>query len=376
MIRNVLKRPRSLSLCLLMPCMVIAFSSRIVYASTPNVNELQVKAQKGFVNQEIELAQAYFMGDGVAHDQKLAAYWYQKAAESGNPEAQNLVGYFYEMGLGVPVDAARAFHWYQLSAASGLSDATLNLGVLYVSGVGVKKDVAAAAHYFEEAARKGNGTGATYLGTLYHVGIGVNQDKVAAEHWYAIGDKMHDPISAYDLGTLYSTAPDHPHDFSKAARFLRQSTEARYLPAIHSLALLLIHHPELAKSQHEALDLLETAANAGYWKSSILLGISARDGIGIPVDNKAAYYHFRVAILQGGAAAQALVTGDTFKISNLLGPEQAQALDSETNLWFQQHPPTPAFVRVKGNRKFFSEPAHTGPADILNASLPQTDPLS
>jgi TPR repeat protein len=95
--------------------MVIAFSSRIVYASTPNVNELQVKAQKGFVNQEIELAQAYFMGDGVAHDQKLAAYWYQKAAESGNPEAQNLVGYFYEMGLGVPVDAARAFHWYQLS---------------------------------------------------------------------------------------------------------------------------------------------------------------------------------------------------------------------------------------------------------------------
>ena len=64
-----------------------------------DVHQLQAKAERGFVKEEVELASAYFNGDGVAQDAKLAAYWYQKAAESGNPEAQNLVGYFYEVGL-------------------------------------------------------------------------------------------------------------------------------------------------------------------------------------------------------------------------------------------------------------------------------------
>jgi len=358
-----------------MLCVVVDFHPRIVHASVPNLAELQAKAEQGFVNQQILLAEAYLMGNGVAQDPKLAAHWYQKAAESGNPEAENLVGYLYEAGLGVRADAARALHWYQLAASSGSSDAILNLGVLYVSGVGVKKNEAIAARYFEEAARKGNGTGATYLGTLYYVGVGVKQDKVAAEHWYSLGEKMHDPISAYDLGLLYSSIPDHAHDFAKAARFLRQSADAKYLPAMHSLALLLIHHSELARSRQEAQELLDIASNGGYWKSSVLLGVIERDGVGVPADSKAAYFHFRIAILQGGAPAENLVGHDTRKLATTLA-EQTQALDSEATLWFQQHPPSPAFVSVKGNRKFFSEPTLSGPAGVLNASLPSLDPAS
>ena len=36
----------------------------------------------------------------------------------------------------------------------------------------------------------------------------------------------------------------------------------------------------------------------------MLLGILARDGNGVPKDSKAAYYHFRVACLQGGDEAE------------------------------------------------------------------------
>jgi TPR repeat protein len=277
MIQNALKFLRG-ALVFIPSVMLLAVlgHSEAAFAATENVHKLQVKAERGFVKEEVELASAYFTGDGVVQDARLAAYRYQKAAESGNPEAQNQVGYFYEAGLGVPADPARALHWYQLSAASGSPDATLNLGVLYVLGLGVEKNVPVAEQYFQEAARKGNGTGATYMGTLNYFGIGVQQDKAAAEHWYTIGQKLHDPMSAYNLGTLYSTVPDHPHDLSKAAGYLRQFVEGGYVPAMHSLAVLLIHHPELARSPDEAVHLLEFAANVGYWRSSLVLGVLVR----------------------------------------------------------------------------------------------------
>ena len=101
MIQNALKFLRG-ALVFIPSVMLLAVlgHSEAAFAATENVHKLQVKAERGFVKEEVELASAYFTGDGVAQDARLAAYWYQKAAESGNPEAQNQVGYFYEAGLG------------------------------------------------------------------------------------------------------------------------------------------------------------------------------------------------------------------------------------------------------------------------------------
>jgi uncharacterized protein len=342
-----------------------------------DLHQLQAKAEQGFVKEEVELASAYFNGNGVAQDPKLAAYWYQKAAEGGNPEAQNLVGYFYEVGLGVPADPARALHWYQLAAASGLPDATLNLGVLYVLGVGVEKDTSVAAQYFQEAVRKGNGTGATYMGTLNYFGIGMQQDRVAAEHWYTVGEKLHDPMAAYDLGTLYSVVPDHPHNPSKAAGYLRESAGEGYVPSMHSLAVLLVHHSELARSTDEAVNLLEFCANVGYWRSSLVLGVLARDGRGVPVDSKAAYYHFQVAMLQGNGEVRDLLSRDTQNLADMLGSEESRKLESDASQWFQQHHLAMNFINTKGNKgKLFPAQIHGDPTAVLHASLPSSDPAS
>jgi len=54
-------------------------------ATVPNISQLQTDAKDGRVAQEIELAADYFTGNGVPKDAKQAAYWYQKAAESGDP---------------------------------------------------------------------------------------------------------------------------------------------------------------------------------------------------------------------------------------------------------------------------------------------------
>jgi TPR repeat protein len=277
-------------------------------AAVSDIPQLQAAAKNGYIPQEIELAAAYFTGSGVTRDAKQAAYWYQKAAESGDPEAAKEIGFFYQAGIGVPIDPLRAVHWYQLAAASGLVSAKVNLGVMYVWGIGLPKNEALAAQLFQEAASRGDGTGASYLGDLYYFGIGMEQDKAAAERWYEAG-------------------------------------------AIHSLGLLLVNHSELAKSQQEALSMLEAAANAGSWKSSVVLGVLARDGKGVPEDSKAAYYHFQVAVLQGGEPAMRLVRNDVSMLSKKLGTQQTDVLDSNISIWYQQHHLALLFVYRTGDKR-------------------------
>jgi TPR repeat protein len=101
-------------------------------------------------------------------------------------------------------------------------------------------------------------------------------DIPTAEKWFEAGVRMHDPIAAYNLGSLYSVDRIHPHDTRKAVALMRRSTADGYVPAMHSLALLLINHPQEEQTSDEARSLLE-AASAGV-EVSIILGILARDG--------------------------------------------------------------------------------------------------
>jgi TPR repeat protein len=310
--------------------------------------KLQAQAQRGVVTAEAELADHYLKGNGVPRDAALAAHWYEKAAQSGNVNAQNWIGYFYQTGVGVPVDLSRALHWYQLAAASGSSDGKLNLGILYLSGLGVRKDIPFAMQLFEEAARKGDGIAACFLGDIYYFGLTGTRDLPTAEKWFQMGVELHDPMAAYHLGELFSVTTDHPHDFRKAADLLRRSVESGYVPAMHSLGLLLFKHPEIKQAEHESTTLLETAANAGEWRSSVLLGIRDRDGKGVPVDKKSAIYHFQIAVLQGGDEAEHFLRHEIDLLSGLLDEDERVGITSAARAWYVQHPSAQLFV--VGNR--------------------------
>jgi TPR repeat protein len=117
---------------------------------------------------------------------------------------------------------------------------------------------------------------------------------------------------------------------------------------MYSLGLLLSKHPELASSPAESRTLLDTASNAGSWKASVVLGILMRDGNGVPQDSAAAYFHFRVAILQGGESARLLLANDLTKLNRLLSQERARTLDLDAADWFEHHNFCYAFVTKDG----------------------------
>ena len=120
---------------------------------------------------------------------------------------------------------------------------------------------------------------------------------------------------------------------------------------MYSLGLLLARNPGLSKSPDEAITLLNDSANAGTWKSSVVLGVLARDGQAGLQDSGAAYYHFRVAMLQGGEDAKKRLENDIHKLSSSLGPERTTALDSQAENWYQQHHIVLEFVYKAGKNR-------------------------
>jgi hypothetical protein len=303
------------------------------------------------IQEQVRLAGEYLSGHGVSQDFKRAAFWYEKAAGAGNPQAQLQTGYLYEAGIGVPRDPVRAIHWYQLAAAGGLVTAKANLGIAYLWGDGVEKNEQAAFTLFHEAAEKGSGLAAFYLGDLYHFGIGVAQNDAEAERWFVKGAKLHNPQAEYVMGLLFFAGANHEHNPGTAATLLRESADAGYVPAMYKLGVLLEKNPDLAKHPGEAVTVLGDAANAGSWGSSMILGVLARDGKDVPRDAAAAYFQFRVAALEGGDVAEKFLRNDLVRLAAELGADRAAEIDAQAAEWRQRHHAVLEFVYKPGENE-------------------------
>jgi hypothetical protein len=331
--------------------LLLTVSGFAATSAAPDVPDTQVVPEPRTVDEEIKLAASYFAGRGVAQDAKQAAYWYRKAAEAGDPESQLQTGYFYSAGVGVEKNPALAVHWYQLAVAGGLASAKVNLAVAYLWGSGVEKNQGEAIRLLQEAAGKGVGRAAGYLGVIYQYGIGVPANSATADWWYGKGVKLHDPQAEFALGTLESIGPYHAHGLAVSANLLRASAARGYVPAMHSLGLLLARNPRLARQADEAVTLLNGAANAGMWQSEVLLGVLARDGAGVPVGAGEAYRHFRIAALEGGDEAIHLLAVDLKDLSAKIGVDATKTVDAQAEAWFACHRTVLEFVEKEGENR-------------------------
>jgi len=98
--------------------------------------------------------------DGYADYQRkdyaaAVAKW-RGVAQSGNREAQSLLGIMYAFGQGVPQDYPQAITWLRMAAAQGETKAQFKLGSMYANGQGFKRDYQRAAMWFTMAAEGGH----------------------------------------------------------------------------------------------------------------------------------------------------------------------------------------------------------------------------
>lgn len=78
---------------------------------------------------QLELGVMFANGEGMkAPDYEKAAYWYEKAAEQGNPRAQYFLSRLFKEGLGVTKDEKKAFQLLQQASNNGDERAIQDLG--------------------------------------------------------------------------------------------------------------------------------------------------------------------------------------------------------------------------------------------------------
>ena len=379
LIRRIPRRQTVLSLAAFSFLLLATSSVLANPVANPDVPATPSGFEPRTIQEQIKLAGDYFAGRGVPQDLKRAAFWYEKAAGSGDSYAQDQIGYLYEAGIGVARDPVRAFHWYQLAANGGLVNAKVNLGIAYLWGDGVAKNEQEAFTLFQEAAQKGSGLAACFLGDIYHFGMGVVQDDAEAERWYQEGAKLRNPQAEYVMGSLFFAETNHERNLTAAATLLRESAEAGYVPAMYQLGLLLEQNPELVGHPGEAAAFLRTAANAGSWTSSMLLGVLARDGKDVPRDASSAFFQFRVAVLQGGDEAQKRLKNDLKRLTTELGADRAAEINAQAADWHQRHHTVLEFVYKQGENATgfpayaLATPENGGHTALLLASEAEMD---
>jgi TPR repeat protein len=105
----------------------------------------------------------------------------KSAAEAGDAQCQNLVGYLYQQGSSVlGKDETEAVRWFRLAAKHGLAGAQCNLGLAYDRGRSIPRDQAEAVRWYQKAAAQRDPIGEYLFGYSLAEGEGVAKNRAWA----------------------------------------------------------------------------------------------------------------------------------------------------------------------------------------------------
>jgi len=209
--------------------------------------------------EQFDLGNNYYNGEGVPQDYEKAVYWYAKAAEQGYVYAQFNLAYFYEMGQGVPQDFEKAAYWYAKAAEQGHDGAQCTLGFFYEMGQGVPKDYEKAAYWFSKAAEQGHDMARKNLKILVETanwgtaeptdaagqpdsgdneGQGVPQEYENDVNWLSEAAEQGNADAQFNLANCYGTGEGVPMDRDKAMYWYAKATEQGHVGAKTMLTAL------------------------------------------------------------------------------------------------------------------------------------------
>ncbi|HXH86067.1 tetratricopeptide repeat protein [Petrachloros mirabilis] len=118
---------------------------------------LRTQAEKGNVEAQFALAQAYDRGRDLPQDKTEAVRWYQLAAKQGDAFSQFYLGNKYWEGAGVSKNEKEAVRWWYSAAAQGFAPAQNSLGLaLATGGKGVPQDMIQAYLWLTLSAGQGD----------------------------------------------------------------------------------------------------------------------------------------------------------------------------------------------------------------------------
>ncbi|MBL9130148.1 MAG: sel1 repeat family protein, partial [Verrucomicrobiaceae bacterium] len=181
------------------------FLMSIAELSADEITELQSRAKGGDAKAQLELAIALRDGKGIAKNDAEAMQWAHKAADEGNADALDFVGFAYLRGAVVKRSPEVAFGYFK-AAANDSAQAAFNLGQCYFGAQGTDQDCAKALEWWNKAAERGHGRAAAVAAMAYHAGEGIPADPVLARELAERAAELNDPSGLVFLGELHFQA--------------------------------------------------------------------------------------------------------------------------------------------------------------------------
>ena len=189
------------------------------------LDALRAQAAGGDAKAQLDLAVRHRDGKGVAKDDAEAMKWAHRAADSGNAEAMDFVGFAYLRGAVVKRNPAIAIAYFK-AAAEQSAQAAFNLGQCYFGAQGTEQDIATALEHWKKAAAKGHGRAASTAAMAYLSGEGVAADAVQARRLAERAAELNDPSGLVVLGEMQFQAGEldaAKANWTKASKLLPTS---------------------------------------------------------------------------------------------------------------------------------------------------------
>ncbi|GES93951.1 kinase-like domain-containing protein [Rhizophagus clarus] len=241
---------------------------------------------------------------GIDIDKKKAFELYQKAADLGNSNGINSLGYCYDEGIGTDIDKKKAFELYQKAADLGNADGIYSLGYCYRHGIGTDIDKKKAFELYQKAADLGNASGINSLGYCYDKGIGTDIDKKKAFELYQKAADLGDANGIYNLGYCYQHGIGTDIDKKKAFELYQKAADLGDANGIYYLGNCYRHGIGTDIDKKKAFELYQKAADLGNANGIYNLGYCYRYGIGTDIDKKKAFELYQKAANLKSNAAQ------------------------------------------------------------------------
>ena len=169
------------------------------------IDALRTQAAGGEVNAQLDLAVRYRDGKGVAKDDGEAMKWAHQAADAGNADAMDFVGFAYLRGAVVKRSPEIAIAYFK-AAADESAQAAFNLGQCYFGAQGTEQDCPKALDWWKKAAERGNGRAAAVAAMAYRSGEGVAPDAAQARRLAERAAELNDPSGLVLLGEIHFQA--------------------------------------------------------------------------------------------------------------------------------------------------------------------------
>lgn len=246
----------------------------------------------------------------IPEDSEQVLSWLKIVAQSGNPRAQNELGYYYYCGMHVEQDYNAAARWSALAATEN-EQAAYNFAEVYLTGkttkideceaseplyYAAKGDCKPAQEWLLNKAESGFANAQFYLGVLTVQGQGAyNQDIEAGLCWLKKAADQDFFFALNVLAMIYEDGILIPQDLNKCIALLQRAVELGDMDAQDRLGTMYDEGKGVQQDYAQAIQLYEQSALQGEVSAMVHLAHHYRQGLGTEKDLAKAENWFRIA---------------------------------------------------------------------------------